>query len=189
MLRLGDGPAADVTRLAILDEGLDVLLDQLRVPRVGERREGEPRHAEADGEIRAAPAHLLQQEVRLEGAEPHAAHLRREARGVVAQLVGAAENAPQLRVLRDDLLGVGHQVEFPCGGTQHQLRELVHRLAQRDLLLGQVHVEFEIELHDLLSCVAALSRSQVVGVTPSRFRSDFCTRCVSVFGSDSRKST
>src|SRR3972149_5018055 len=50
VLRLGDGPAADVLALAVVREGLDDVLDNVLAPAHGGAAKGEGRHAQAGRE-------------------------------------------------------------------------------------------------------------------------------------------
>jgi len=145
VIGLGDRPAADVAGLGVGDERAHEGVDQLGVAGAGDDHEGQAGNPDADRQVRAPPAELLEQDVLLEAAEAEAAQLDGDHRSVVAEAIGVAQRAPERRALRDHLGRVSQTVECYGGRAEHLGGgEAVRRLAERRLLGGQVQVEVAV---------------------------------------------
>jgi hypothetical protein len=146
--RLGDRPAANETPLAVLGERTHNFFHEARTRRglTGCERKRERCNAKRDGEVGAAPAHLLGDDVVAQGAQLGSAKLRREAARVEPLLVGAAEHVPEGGSLRDDGLRV-HLVELAADRAQHLRGEAVDFGLQVAQVGGEILVELNVWFH------------------------------------------
>ena len=155
MVRLCDGPAADVLGLSVFDEGHHDLIHEGLV--AGEQgvphgeHEGEHGDPDADGQAGRSPPQLLSNDVAFQRPHSGAAQLFGEASRVVALLVGCAEDVPKGRLRRDHLLR--RQLVELEGRRAHDLcDEAVRFFPKRRRLRRYVLVQFQVHLDPPLVC-------------------------------------
>src|SRR5208337_3432846 len=90
--RLGNRPAADERALLVIDERLYVLVDQPFIATQRGQCEREAGHRDAEREVGAPPAHLLEKNVQSQAAQTQTAEFRRRSHRVITQTVGGTED-------------------------------------------------------------------------------------------------
>jgi hypothetical protein len=123
MFRLADRPAADEARVVVLGERAYELRDQLRIAGLRRDHERESSDRDAEREVGAAPAELLEHDVLPETVQAEPTYLRRQQCPVAAETVGLVERPPERRALGDHVGGIGKPVERRRRRAEELLRE------------------------------------------------------------------
>ena len=92
---------------------------------------GNPATPDGEREVNRTPRQLLMQDVTGERIESQPAQRNRDSRHMIAKAVGLLENLSHRGIRRDDIIGIGHPIEFDRGRTHHFFGEAMSGRADR----------------------------------------------------------